>query len=109
MEEPARSGPPLSFLGATGGTKGGTGQDDQATDPTKGSWSVSPATATIAEGKRRQEKYSLLVRIFTARGRRSLEPHSWVRGPVKRLFPVNTGNQLVSDSAKLNRMPYLLW
>ena len=31
------------------------------------------------------------------------------RGPVKRLFPVNTGNQLVSDSAKPHRMPYLLW
>ena len=31
------------------------------------------------------------------------------RGPVKRLFPVNIGNQLVSDSAKPHRMPYLLW
>ena len=61
-EEPARSGPPPSLLGATGGAS----QDDQATDPTTGSWSVSPATATVAEGARRREKYSLLVRIFTA-------------------------------------------
>ena len=48
MEEPARLGPPPSLLGVTGGT----GQDDQATDPTTGSRSVSPATATVAEGAR---------------------------------------------------------
>ena len=47
-EEPTRSGPPLSLLGATGGA----GQGDQATDPTMGSRSVSPATATVAEGAR---------------------------------------------------------
>ena len=35
-EEPARSGPPPSLLGATGGTEGSAGQDDQATDPTTG-------------------------------------------------------------------------
>ena len=51
-EEPAKSGPPSSLLGATGGTKGGAGQDDQATDPITGSWMVSPATATVAEGAR---------------------------------------------------------
>ena len=44
-EEPARSGPPPSLLGVTGGTS----QDNQATDPTMGLRSVSPATATIAE------------------------------------------------------------
>ena len=47
-EEPARSGPAPSLLGATGGA----GQDDQATDPTMGPRSVSPATATFAEGAR---------------------------------------------------------
>ena len=81
-EEPARSGPPLSLLGATGGA----GQDDQATDPTMGSLSVSPATATIAEGACLREKYSLLIRIFTARGRRSLEPHTWVEDLLKDFF-----------------------
>ena len=81
-EEPTRSGPPPSLLGATGGA----GQDDQATDPTTGLQSVSPATATIAEGARRREKYSLLVRIFTARGRRSLESHAWVEGLLKDFF-----------------------
>ena len=81
-EEPAKSGPPLSLLGATGGA----GQDDQATDPITGSRMVSPATATIAEGARRWEKYSLLVRIFTARGRRSLEPHAWVEDLLKDFF-----------------------
>ena len=81
-EEPARSGPPPSLLGATGGAS----QDDQATDPTTGSRSVSPATATIAEGARRWEKYSLLVRIFTTRGRRSLEPHAWVEDLLRDFF-----------------------
>ena len=85
-EESARSGPPLSLLGATGGAEGGASQDDQATDPTMGSRSVSPATATIAEGARQREKYSLLVRIFTARGRRSLEPHTWVEDLLKDFF-----------------------
>ena len=85
-EEPTRSGPPPSFLGATGGAKGSAGQDDQATDPTTGSQSVSPATPTVAKGARRWEKYSLLVRIFTARGRRSLEPHAWVEDLLKDFF-----------------------
>ena len=81
-EEPARSGPPPSLLGATGGA----GQDNQATDPTMGPRSVSPATATVAEGACRWEKYSLLVRIFTARGRRSLESHAWVEDLLKDFF-----------------------
>ena len=80
-EEPIRSGPPPSLLGATGGTEGG-----QATDPTMGLRSVSPATATVAEGARRWEKYSLLVRIFTARGRWSLEPQAWVEDLFKDFF-----------------------
>ena len=81
-EEPARSGPPPSLLGATGGT----GQDNQATNPTTGLRSVLPVTATVAEGARRWEKYSLLVRIFTARGRQSLEPHAWVEDLLKDFF-----------------------
>ena len=81
-EEPVRSGPPPSLLGATGSA----GQDDQATDPTTGLQLISPATATIAEGARRWEKYSLLVRIFTARGRQSLEPHAWVEDLLKDFF-----------------------
>ena len=85
-EEPARSGPPPSLLGATGSAEGSTGQDDQATDPTTGPRSVSPATATVAEGACRREKYSLLVRIFTAWGRRSLESHAWVEDLFKDFF-----------------------
>ena len=81
-EEPAKSGPPPSLLGATGSA----GQDNQATDPITGLWTVSPATATVAEGVRRWEKYSLLVRIFTARDRRSLEPHAWVEDLLKDFF-----------------------
>ena len=81
-EEPAGSGPPPLLLGATGST----GQDNQATNPITGSRSVSPATATIAEGARQREKYSLLVRIFTTRGRQSLEPHAWVEDLLKDFF-----------------------
>ena len=81
-EEPAKSGHPRSLLGATGGTS----QDDQATDPITGSQTVLPATTTVAEGARRREKYSLLVRIFTARDRRSLEPHAWVEDLLKDFF-----------------------
>ena len=51
-EEPAKSGLPPSLLGATGGTKGSAGQDDQATDPITGSRTVLLATTTIAEGAR---------------------------------------------------------
>ena len=86
MEEPARSGPPLSLLGVTVSAKGSAGQDDQATDPTTGSQSVSPATTTIAEGACRWENYSLLVCIFTARGRRSLESHAWIEDLLKDFF-----------------------
>ena len=93
-EEPTRSGPPPSLLGATGGAKGGTGQDDQATDPTMGSQSVSPATATVAEGACRRENYSLLVRIFTTPGRRSLEPHAWVEDLLKGFFQLILGINL---------------
>ena len=81
-EEPARSGPPPLLLGATGGA----GQDDQATDPNTGSQSVLPAPTTIAEGVHQREKYSLLVCIFTARGRWSLEPHAWVEDLLKDFF-----------------------
>ena len=89
-EEPTRSDPPPSLLGVTGCA----GQDDQATDPTTGSRSVSPATATIAEGAHRQEKYSLLVRIFTARGRRSLQSHAWVEDLLKDFFQLILGINL---------------
>ena len=85
-EEPTKSGPPLSLLGATGGAEGSAGQDDQATDPITGSRTVSPATATIAEGARRWEKYSLLVPIFTARDRWSLEPHAWAEDLLKDFY-----------------------
>ena len=81
-EEPAKSGPPPSLLGAAGSA----GQDDQTTDPITGSRTVSPATATIAEGVHQWEKYSLLVRIFTTQDRWSLEPHAWVEDLLKDFF-----------------------
>ena len=85
-EEPAKVGPPPSLLGAAGSAKGSAGQDNHIVDPVMGSLTVLPATATIAEGARQQEKYSLLVRIFTTRERRSLRPHAWVEDLLKDFF-----------------------
>ena len=85
-EEPVKAGSALSLLGVTGGTLGGAGKDDRIIDPAKGSPVTPPANATVAEGVRRWEKYSLLVRIFTARDRQSLEPHTWVEDLLKDFF-----------------------
>ena len=93
-EEPAKLGPPPSLLGATGSAEGSTSQDDQATDPIMGSWTVSQATTTIAEGARRREKYNLLVCIFTAQDRWSLEPHAWVEDLLKDFFQLILGINL---------------
>ena len=65
---------------------GSAGQDDQVVDPIMGSPAVSPANATVAEGACQWEKYSLLVRILTARDRWSLEPHAWVEDLLKDFF-----------------------
>ena len=65
---------------------GSAGKDDQIVGPVVGSLAASPANATIAEGARQQEKYSLLVRIFTAQDRQSLEPHAWVEDLLKDFF-----------------------
>ena len=93
-EEPVKAGSPPSLLGAAGSAMGGTGKDDQIVDPVVGSLAASPANATIAEGVHRQEKYSLLVRIFTARDRRSLEPHTWVEDLLKDFFQLILGINL---------------
>ena len=85
-EEPVKAGSPPSLLGATGGTLGGTSKDDCIVDPTKGSPVTSPAITTVAEGVCQREKYSLLVCIFTARERQSLEPHAWVEDLLKDFF-----------------------
>ena len=85
-EEPVKVGSPPSLLGAAGSAMGGTGKDDQIVDPVVGSPAASPANATIAEGARQQEKYSVLVRIFTTRDRQSLEPHAWVEDLLNDFF-----------------------
>ena len=99
-EEPVKVGYPPSLLGAAGGTMGGAGKDDQIVDPVMGSPTALPANATIAEGACREEKYSLLVHIFTARDRRSLKPHAWVEDPLKDFFQWILGINFVSDSVK---------
>ena len=93
-EEPIKVGSPPSLLGAADGAMGGTGKDYQIVDPIMGSLAASPANATIAEGARRWEKYSLLVCIFTAQDRRSLEPHAWVEDLLKDFFQLILGINL---------------
>ena len=85
-EEPTKAGSPMSLLGAAGGTLGVTGKDDCIIDPVEGSPVTLPANATVAEGVCQWEKYSLLVRIFTARDRQSLEPHAGVEDLLKDFF-----------------------
>ena len=85
-EEPVKVGYHPSLLGAVGGALGGAGKDDCIIDPVEGSPVTSPANTTLAEGVRRWEKYSLLVHIFTARERQSLEPHAWVKDLLKDFF-----------------------
>ena len=85
-EEPAKAGSPLSLLRAAGGAEGSAGQDDHIISPIMEPPTVSPAPAPVAEGAHPREKYSLLVRIFTAQDRRSLEPHAWVKDLLKDFF-----------------------
>ena len=85
-EEPVKAGSPPSLLGAAGGTLGGTGKDDHIINLVEGSPVTLTANTTLAEGVRRQKKYSLLVRIFTTRERQSLEPHAWVEDLLKDFF-----------------------
>ena len=87
-KEPVKVGSPPSLLGAAGGTVGSAGKDDQIVNPVVGSPAVMPANATIAEGVHQREKYSLLVRIFTARDRQSLKPHAWVEDLLKDWEPI---------------------
>ena len=84
--EPVKLGTPVPLPGAAGGVEGGAGEDDYVDRPESGHPRVSPATAPVAEGACPWEKYSLLVRIFTAHNRRSLEPHTWVEDLLKDFF-----------------------
>ena len=85
-EEPAKASPPPPLLGAVGGAEGSTSQDDHVVSPVMGPLTVSPAPTPVAEGAHPWEKYSLLVRIFTAHNRWSLEPHAWVEDLLKDFF-----------------------
>ena len=59
-----------------------------------GSLAALPANTTVAEGACQWEKYSLLVCIFTARDRWSLEPHAWVKDLLKDFFQLILGINL---------------
>ena len=85
-EAPAKAGSPLPLLGAAGSAEGSTSQDDHIIGPVMGPPTVSPAPAPVAEGARPREKYSLLVRIFTAHNRQSLKPYAWVKDLLKDFF-----------------------
>ena len=98
-EEPAKTSSPPPLLGAADSAEGGAGEDDHIDGPVMEPPRVLPDPIPVAEGVRPWEKYSLLVHIFTAHNRLSLEPHAWVEDLLKD-FPVDTGNQLVSDSTE---------
>ena len=93
-EEPDRAGTPLPLPGAMGSALGGTGLDNLVVDPPKGSPANTQATTSIAEGVHWQEKYSLLVHIFTTRDRWALEPHAWVKDLLKDFFQSTLGINL---------------
>ena len=85
-EELAKVNPPPPLLGAVGGAEGGAGPDNHVDGPVTAPLQVSPAPAPVAEEVRPQEKYSLLVHIFTAHNRWSLKPHTWVKDLLKDFF-----------------------
>ena len=93
-EEPVKLGTPAPLLGAAGGVKAGAGEDDHVDCPELGRPRILPATAPAVEGARLREKYSLVVRIFTAHNRRSLEPHAWVEDLLKDFFQTILGVDL---------------
>ena len=93
-EEPDRVGPPPPLLGVMGGTVGSAGQDDPVIDPMLGSLVNMHTTVSVAEEAHQREKYSLLVRIFTARDRWALEPHAWAEDLLKDFFQATLGINL---------------
>ena len=93
VEEPINAGFPLSLLGATGGTLGGAGKDNHIGNPQRGLQVLRQPTPLLLKGST-DGKNSLLVRIFTARERRSLEPHAWVEDLLKDFFQLILGINL---------------
>ena len=93
-EEPDRAGDPSPLLGAVGNAVGSAGWDDLVVSPMIGSPANMHAIAAIAEGAIWQQKYSLLVCIFTTRDRWALEPHTWVEDLLKDFFQSTLGFNL---------------
>ena len=73
---------------------GSASQDDSVINPMMGSPVNMHATASVAEGVCQQEKYSLLVCIFTPRDRWALEPHAWAEDLLKDFFQLILGINL---------------
>ena len=93
-DKPDKAGASSSLLRATGGAVGSASQDDSVIDPIMGSPVNTHATASIAEGVCQWEKYSLVVRIFTARDRWALKPHAWAEDLLKDFFQSTPGINL---------------
>ena len=85
-DEPNWLGIPSSFLGVTGCPAGSVNQGNHLADSLIESSAIMHAMASVSEGVCWQQKYSLLVHVFTARDRWALEPHAWVEDLLNDFF-----------------------
>ena len=77
---------PLISPGVTGGPAGSVNQGEHLANSMAESPAIMHAAASVSEGVCQQEKYSLLVCIFTIRDKWALEPHAWVKDLLKDFF-----------------------
>ena len=109
-EDPFKAGSPLSLLGATGSTLGGTGKDDRIIDPAEGSPVTSPAQCHCCwRGELMGEIQSTSLYLRRQRKKVARAPMPWVEDLLKDFFQSILGNQLDSDSVEPYWMPYLQW
>ena len=77
---------PLISPGVPGSPAGSVNQGEHLANSMAESPAIMHAAASMSKGVRQQEKYSLLVYIFTIRDRWALEPHAWFEDLFKNFF-----------------------
>ena len=90
-----QTGTPSPLLGVMDSVVGGASEGDSVANPMIGSPVNAHTMASLAEGACQQEKYSLLVCIFTARDRRTFKPHAWAEDLLKDFFQLTLGINLL--------------